>query len=124
MTGPVEFAARIAQLFSAEALPEGDPRVTELLDEEGFVYPERSALNLRLLEPVFLPEMLGEIAHASLNTPFPDMALNGLERISSVAAHEDLVAVCGKRERLAQLLNICGSSSFLTVVLCRNPSYF
>ena len=124
MTGPVDFAAGIEYLFSTGAGAEGDPRLTDLLEGQGFVYPERSAVNLRLLEPIFPPKMLGAIAQASLNTPLPDLALNGLERICSVAAHEDLVAVCRKRERLAQLLNICGSSSFLTVVLCRNPAYF
>jgi glutamate-ammonia-ligase adenylyltransferase len=124
MTGPVDFATGIEFLFSTGAALESDPRLTDLLEEQGFVYPERSAVNLRLLEPIFPPKMLGDIAHSSLSTPLPDLALNGLERICSVAAHEDLVAVCRKRERLTQLLNICGSSSFLTVVLCRNPVYF
>jgi [glutamine synthetase] adenylyltransferase / [glutamine synthetase]-adenylyl-L-tyrosine phosphorylase len=124
MTGTVDFATEIEHLFSTGTGTEADPILTDLLAGHGFVYPERSVVNLRLLEPIFPAKMLGEIARASLTTPLPDLALNGMERICSVAAHADIVAVCRNLERLAQLLNICGSSSFLTVVLCRNPAYF
>jgi glutamate-ammonia-ligase adenylyltransferase len=124
MTAPGDFASEIVLLFSTGGGEEGDPRLASLLASQGFVFPERSAVNLRLLAPMFPPKILGAVARASLNTPLPDLALNGLERISSVVAHEDLLAVCRKPERLAELLNICGSSSFLTVVLCRDPSYF
>jgi glutamate-ammonia-ligase adenylyltransferase len=124
MTAPGDFAAEIVHLFSTGVLEEGDPRLTALLAAQGFVYPERSAVNLRLLATIFPQKMLGEIALASLNTPLPDLALNGLERISSVVVHENLLTVCRNHEKLAELLNICGSSSFLTVAMCRDPAYF
>ena len=106
------------------------PRETEqsnqalesLLAAQGFLPPARSCANLRLMAAFFDPNLLAEIAVASLDTPSPDQALNGLERIAGVVEREDLLFVCADPLRRAQLLVLCGSSPFLTSIFFRCPS--
>ena len=52
------------------------------------------------------------------------MALNGVERIGGIVGHEALRDLCSRRALVAQLMNICGSSPFLTNIICKDPSYF
>ncbi|MBJ6724659.1 bifunctional [glutamate--ammonia ligase]-adenylyl-L-tyrosine phosphorylase/[glutamate--ammonia-ligase] adenylyltransferase [Geomesophilobacter sediminis] len=92
------------------------------LEGAGFSYGARSAENLRLLGQILPADLVGEVAAAALATPIPDMALNGLERLSMIAP-DDFVQICTRRAFLAQLVNICGSSPFLTNIICRDPSY-
>jgi len=94
------------------------------LERGGFSYGARSAENLRLLGEILPPEQVAELAIAALATPLPDMALNGLERISQMADREDLLELCTRRALVAQLMNICGSSPFLTNIICKDPCYF
>jgi glutamate-ammonia-ligase adenylyltransferase len=102
----------------------GDSRLTTFLESRGFAYGARSAANLRLLARIFPFNSLCSITMAALSTPVPDMALNGLERITASVPREDLIAVCEKEGWLAQLLFICGSSPFLTNIICRDPAHF
>ena len=95
-----------------------------LLEKGGFSYGARSAENLRLLGEVLHPEQVVELAIAALVTPLPDMALNGVERISLVAGREGFVELCSRRSQVAQLMNICGSSPFLTNIICKDPYFF
>ncbi len=101
-----------------------DRQLITLLGARGFTYGARSATNLRLLARIFPFNTLCAITLAALSTPMPDMALNGLERIGAIVPHDDLRAVCAKKRRLSQLLAICGSSPFLTNIICRDPSHF
>ena len=104
-----------------------DPAATDLpqiLEHGGFSYGARSAENLRLLGEVLPKESVTELAIAALATPLPDMALNGVERISAVIGRDALLALCSRRALVAQLMNICGSSPFLTNIICKDPSYF
>ncbi|HJV35855.1 bifunctional [glutamate--ammonia ligase]-adenylyl-L-tyrosine phosphorylase/[glutamate--ammonia-ligase] adenylyltransferase [Geomonas sp.] len=120
MNRPGEFAnALIAALGgeTADGLP-------HLLQQAGFCYEARSAENLRLLAEVLPLELLRELTLAALATPLPDMALNGLERVSGVVGREALLDVCSRRSMAVQLMNICGSSPFLTNIICKDPSYF
>jgi len=94
------------------------------LERGGFSYGARSAENLRLLGEVLQPELVAELAVAALATPLPDMALNGVERISLVAGREGFLELCSRRSRVAQLMNICGSSPFLTNIICKDPYFF
>lgn len=103
---------------------DGDRALIDLLEGFGFTFGARSAANLRLLSSLFPPEALYAITAAALATPAPDMALNGMERVSAVVPADDLLAVCGSKIRLAQLLAICGSSPFLTNIICRSPYFF
>lgn len=112
----------------ARLLSHGDEGDTELLaallESLGFEYGPRSAANIRTLSEILPIDAVCALTVAALSTPLPDMALNGVERISAAVAREDLLAVCTKKARLGQFLNICGSSPFLTNILCRSPHYF
>ncbi|BCG48800.1 Glutamine synthetase adenylyl-L-tyrosine phosphorylase/Glutamate-ammonia-ligase adenylyltransferase [Citrifermentans bremense] len=96
--------------------------LAQLLEQGGYSYGARSVENLRLLSEVLPGERLIEVAIAALSTPLPDMALNGLERISTAVPKETLLELCSRRALLTQLMNICGSSPFLTNLICRDPS--
>jgi glutamate-ammonia-ligase adenylyltransferase len=119
--------SRFSDLASAlatalESAPAAE--LAQVLEERGFSYGARSAENLRLLEALLPKETVFELALAALATPLPDMALNGVERIAMVVGPEALHEVCSRRAPLTQLMNICGSSPFLTNIICKDPSYF
>lgn len=97
--------------------------LARLLEQGGFSYGARSVENLRLLAEVLPGERLIEVAIAALATPLPDMALNGFERISNTISRSTLLELCSSRALTTQLMNICGSSPFLTNIICRDPSY-
>jgi [glutamine synthetase] adenylyltransferase / [glutamine synthetase]-adenylyl-L-tyrosine phosphorylase len=115
-----EFASTLLEALSGVS-PLGMP---VLLEKGGFSYGARSAENLRLLGEILQPGQVVEIAIAALATPLPDMALNGVERISQVAGREGFLQLCSRRSRVAQLMNICGSSPFLTNIICKDPCFF
>ena len=118
-----EFARRLETALAASPDNDNDQALVTLLEEKGLDYAARSATNLRLLQQALPDHLVHQIAVASLGTPLPDMALNGLERVSGVAVREELVELCSRKDRLAQLLIICGSAPFLVNILCRDPSY-
>jgi len=118
------FARRLEEAIGTSPGIDNDQGLVALLEEQGFSYAARSATNLRLLQQVFPDSLVCRIAVASLATAVPDMALNGLERISGVADRDELLIVCAQRDGLARLLAICGSSPFLVNILSRDPSYF
>ncbi|MBT1073795.1 bifunctional [glutamate--ammonia ligase]-adenylyl-L-tyrosine phosphorylase/[glutamate--ammonia-ligase] adenylyltransferase [Geobacter grbiciae] len=117
-------ARRLEEAIGTSPDIDNDQLLMALLEELGFTYAARSATNLRLLQHVFPDSLVRGIAAASLAAPLPDMALNGLERVSGVADKDELLDVCSRRDGLSQLLTICGSSPFLVNILCRDPSYF
>ena len=119
-----DFARRLEEALALPPDADNDPLLVALLEEQGFAYAARSATNLRLLQQALPDHLVQQIAGASLATPLPDMALNGVERVCGCVAREEFVELCGRRDRLAQLLTICGSSPFLVNILCRDPSYF
>ncbi|QWV93700.1 bifunctional [glutamate--ammonia ligase]-adenylyl-L-tyrosine phosphorylase/[glutamate--ammonia-ligase] adenylyltransferase [Geomonas oryzisoli] len=118
--------SRLADLAALllSALSEPDKAdLSHQLEQVGFSYGARSVENLRLLSEMLPGERLVELALAALATPLPDMALNGFERISTVVPREVLLEICSRRAVTIQLMNICGSSPFLTNIICRDPSY-
>jgi glutamate-ammonia-ligase adenylyltransferase len=123
MTLRTDFSERLLLFFSEGHGEEGESQLSEILRSQGFAEPERCAVNLLMLADSCRPELLVSIAITALDSASPDMALNGLERINSVVPPDDLLNVCENPERLAQLLTICGSSPFLTSILCRKPEH-
>lgn len=118
-----EFLAEFLAAYEPE--PGADDAVLrDFLERRGYNFPARSATNLRLLAEILPSEHLARIAYAALFTALPDMALNGLERISAVVPHSELTAACIDKYRLVQLLAIVGSSPFLTNIICRNGGFF
>ena len=118
-----EFFAEFLAAF-ADASEGGDKTLIEFLERKGYVFPARSVTNLRLLAALFPPESLAALAYAALFTPLPDMALNSLERISAVVPQAELLDVCNRKHHLVQFLALCGSSPFLTNIICRDPGSF
>jgi len=114
------FAGELLAALTGQATAE----LPQLLERGGFSYGARSAENLRLLDGMLPKERLVELAVAALATPLPDMALNGVERISITVGQEALRDLCSRRALIAQLMNICGSSPFLTNIICKDPAYF
>lgn len=105
---------------------EGDNErvLVELFGDLGFVYPSRSATNVRLLAEQCPVEVISTITGAALHSAMPDMALNNLERISSIVPKDELHQICCRPSRLAQLLALLGASPFLTNIICRDPDAF
>jgi glutamate-ammonia-ligase adenylyltransferase len=117
-----EFADELLAALSTEPDDAGDLPLATLLESHGFAYGARSVTNLRLLSRIFPPEFLRDIILAAMTAPTPDMALNGLERISAVIPREELLSICGEKRHRSQLSNICGASPFLASIICRDPS--
>jgi len=91
----------------------------------GFAQPKRSATNLFLLADVLDDsDLLAALALDALETADPDLALNGLERLTGVTLRNDLVPVLDAPATRRQLLTILGASPFLTGILCRDPATF
>lgn len=124
MTRSAEFATALEQALTDEPAAEKDRQLGTFLENHGFAYGARSATNLRLLADVLPPDTLKSVTIAALATALPDMALNGLERISTVVPREELLAVCNKKQSLNQLITICGASPFLTNIIGRDPVFF
>jgi glutamate-ammonia-ligase adenylyltransferase len=124
MTGQYSVTDEIARFFSEATGERQEEKLKDLLKARDFPGPERSAANLCMLAHLLSPKILGTIARSALETPSPDMALNGLERISSLVSRDDFLTVCSNDKSLSRLTTICGSSPFLTGILCRDPAYF
>ena len=124
MTRAAELAEGLQAVLSVAPGSNADNELIAFLEDHGFEFGARSAANLRLLSEVFSPEILRTILFAALASPAPDMALNGLERISTVVSREDLLAVCARKGRISQLLTICGASPFLINIICRDAGFF
>ncbi|HEY6871747.1 MAG TPA: bifunctional [glutamate--ammonia ligase]-adenylyl-L-tyrosine phosphorylase/[glutamate--ammonia-ligase] adenylyltransferase [Geobacteraceae bacterium] len=124
MNRTAELAEELRTALAVDPEADGDRLLISFLEGRGFDSPARSAVNLRLLAATFPAACLLNVALTSLATPQPDMALNSLERLVAIVQRDDLVAVCTRKDSLAQLLTVCGSSPFLAGILCRAPSYF
>jgi glutamate-ammonia-ligase adenylyltransferase len=124
MNRKANFAEGLEAALVSAPEESGDRQLITFLESRGFAHGSRSATNLRLLAHIFPFASIRAITMTALSTPAPDMALNGLERISAMVPRDDLLAACAKKGRLSQLLIICGSSPFLTNIICREPAHF
>ena len=52
------------------------------------------------------------------------MALNTFERLATVIHPADLTEIAGRKKRLAQFLQLCGSSPFLVNLIFKTPDAF
>jgi len=122
MLTPSEFTERLRQVLQSPETP-SDP-LAPFLEQHGFSYQARSATNIRLLLKLLPVEDLAPLVLASLSSPLPDMAINNLERIAELIPRNELVTVAHRTGRRAHLMNILGSSPFLSNILFRDPSLF
>ncbi|HZV83275.1 MAG TPA: bifunctional [glutamate--ammonia ligase]-adenylyl-L-tyrosine phosphorylase/[glutamate--ammonia-ligase] adenylyltransferase, partial [Geobacteraceae bacterium] len=124
MSPVIDIRAALESVLAPDLEGDNERTLVELLAGIGFAYPPRSATNIRLLADHFPPAALAAILEAVLGTAMPDMALNNLERISSVIPAEQLAPLCNDGRRMGQLLALLGSSPFLTNIICRDPGSF
>ena len=124
MNRTAEVAAELQAALAIDPQTDGDRQLMAFLEARGFAFPDRSATNVRLLAYTFPPACLRTLILIALATPVPDSALNNLERLCAIVPRDELLTVCTSEGRLEQLLAICGSSPFLTGILCRDPLYF
>ncbi|RQW77032.1 MAG: bifunctional [glutamate--ammonia ligase]-adenylyl-L-tyrosine phosphorylase/[glutamate--ammonia-ligase] adenylyltransferase, partial [Geobacter sp.] len=124
MNRSTDIASALQAALAADPVANGDHELVCLLEARGYSYPARSATNLRLLAGIFPPENLATITVAALSTAMPDMALNNLERIGASIPRGELLVACSVKNRLVQLLTICGASPFIAGLLCRDPVHF
>ncbi len=118
------FDHKFSWVMAIEDEPSRAQGLSSLLEASGFTYGARSATNLMLLMGNFSIETLLKVTLAALHTASPDMALNGFERLANAIDRKLLDSLLENRRRLAQFINICGSSPFLTNLIFREPPFF
>jgi len=124
MNQVIDIHSALQSALSPDLEGDNERALVELLADIGFAYPPRTATNIRLLAGHFPTAELSGILEEALEAAMPDMALNNLERISSVVPREQLAPLCRDRQRLSQLLALLGASPFLTNIICRDPGAF
>ncbi len=124
MSPQLDIAEAIDALLTTDLEGDNERGLVEFLASLGLAYPSRSATNIRLLAGLLPRDLVAAIVSSTMLTSMPDMALNNLERISSVVCQEELLRVCGDASRLGQLLTLLGASPFLTNIICRDPGSF
>jgi len=110
--------------MSLDDEPSRNLELIHLLQQAGFAYGTRSAVNLQLLFEHFSVEALLKVTLAALHTASPDMALNGFERLASLVDRDHLMPVLNNRKRLNQFMVLCGASPFLTNLIFKEPTFF
>lgn len=105
--------------------------VTKFLARYGFADPGAADRNLQLMAEdvttrLALARMVGKLLEVIRETPDPDGALNHFERLLGVVSHPvNLLGFLGDTaEALEAVLLICGSSSYASEILIRDPETF
>lgn len=109
------------------SIEESTGRAAELaafLQSHGYIYGARSADNILLIQSLFPVETLHRIVVSAFLTPSPDMALNTFERLITVIHPADVLEIARHKKRLAQFLQVCGSSPFLVNLIFKTPDTF
>ena len=118
------FALDFYRIMAVENAVERARELGLFLESHGYLYGQRSAENILLVQQLFPIETLHRILVCSLLTPSPDMALNNFERLVGVIPPADLVEVAHRKKQLAQFLLLCGSSPFLVNLIFKTPCFF
>jgi glutamate-ammonia-ligase adenylyltransferase len=124
MNQTMDIEAALQSALSPDLEGDNERTLIELFSNLGFAYPPRSATNIRLLAEQFPVAAISTIICSALDSAMPDMALNNLERISTVVAMEELQKACSDPAKLSRLLSLLGASPFLTNIICRDPLSF
>ncbi|MYC83354.1 MAG: bifunctional [glutamate--ammonia ligase]-adenylyl-L-tyrosine phosphorylase/[glutamate--ammonia-ligase] adenylyltransferase [Acidobacteria bacterium] len=105
--------------------------VTEFLARFGFADPAAADRNLQLMAEdvttrLALARMVGKLLGVVRETPDPDAALNHFERLLAVVSHPvNFLGFLGDTaEALEAVLLICGTSSYASEILIRDPETF
>ncbi|MDO8425909.1 MAG: bifunctional [glutamate--ammonia ligase]-adenylyl-L-tyrosine phosphorylase/[glutamate--ammonia-ligase] adenylyltransferase, partial [Deltaproteobacteria bacterium] len=90
----------------------------------GFVDGKAAYKNLKLLSQTSLSGNLDTALKAAVQSPSPDGALNNLEAVCRELPPELLLESLKDPQTIQRLVIICGSSSFLSNIISRNPDFF
>ena len=118
------FSQDFSRIMDIEENFERVCKLAEFLQTHGYLHGVRSAENIILIQPFFPAETLHRIVVSALLTPSPDMALNTFERLATVINPADLAEIAHLKKRLAQFLQMCGSSPFLVSLIFKTPEAF
>ncbi|MBZ0221154.1 MAG: bifunctional [glutamate--ammonia ligase]-adenylyl-L-tyrosine phosphorylase/[glutamate--ammonia-ligase] adenylyltransferase [Candidatus Methylomirabilis sp.] len=103
-----------------EILSKTESEASLTLASLGYADGSGALRNLKILSGSPLSARLDAVVKLSLEAPSPDAALNNLEGV--VSGSGESVSSLSDKE-IGELLFICGSSSFLSGILARNPDY-
>jgi len=115
------FSREFLRIMEIGDIEERKVRLSDFLRFHGYRNAATSAENLLLLQPALPVEAVHRIAVDALRTPFPDLALNSLERLAGVIPAADLAALARRRRALMQFVRLCGSSPFLVNLIYKTP---
>jgi len=118
------FSQEFSQIIAIDDTGRRTQELSSFLESHGFLYGARSADNILLFQSLFPVEILHRTVITSLLTPLPDLALNAFERLVGVIAPADLAEVTHRKKRLAQFVQLCGSSPFLVQLMFKAPETF
>ncbi len=118
------FSRDFSRIMAVEDRSARAAELSEFLPNHGYLYGARSAENILLIQPLFPIETLHRVVVSAVLTPSPDMALNTFERLATVILPADLTEIAGRKKRLAQFLQLCGSSPFLVNLIFKTPDAF
>ncbi|MEE9614626.1 MAG: bifunctional [glutamate--ammonia ligase]-adenylyl-L-tyrosine phosphorylase/[glutamate--ammonia-ligase] adenylyltransferase, partial [Thermodesulfobacteriota bacterium] len=107
-----------------ELLEKDESEAAEALGALGYADGKRALKELTLLGRDPLTPHLDTISSLSLASPSPDQALTNLERVTENMPNPSLIRFLEKRERLENLVTVCGSSNFLSTILARSVELF
>ncbi|MBI5327676.1 MAG: bifunctional [glutamate--ammonia ligase]-adenylyl-L-tyrosine phosphorylase/[glutamate--ammonia-ligase] adenylyltransferase [Deltaproteobacteria bacterium] len=98
---------------------------TALLHVKGLGFSEeaKTLQNLRLLNETPFKEHIEELINLILTAPSPDDAMNNMERVVSQLYVKSINAFIADREKLKNLVIICGSSNLLSNTIVTNLIY-
>lgn len=94
------------------------------LSRLGFGDAKAVAADLKLLRSGPLSRKADEILSLALKSPSPDAAVRNIERVAALKDAASLDKFLSCADNLQRLSVICGSSEFLTNVLCKTPAFF
>ena len=76
MNRPADFVRELTLALQVNLDHDGEEILASFLQSKGFLFPYRSATNIRLLSAIFPADILSSITIGALSSPLPDMALN------------------------------------------------
>src|ERR1039457_963057 len=118
------FSDDFSRIMAIEDLAVRAGELAEFLQTHGYLHEARSADNILLIQPLLPVETLHRIVVCARLTPSPDMALHTFERLATVIHPDNLTKIAHHKRRLAQFLQLCGSSPFLVSLIFKTPDTF
>lgn len=125
MPMPESMQTELEQLLETGAGKDVRARITGLFARAGYYEPERSCVNILLLQELLgCSSAIAAAASQAMDCADPDMALNNLERCAQQVESAQLCQCLQHADNRRTLLIVLGASSFLANIICRYPHVF